>query len=156
MRAFQAIKEEIVRQYEIGRRTDETHDTKAGIMLGFIMLVLASIIVREDVLRSIFGNRIATVFFSLGVAGILYALYEGFRGYAIREYVAGANLPDLLTQYRKGKKRNYENVIMGAIYNAYKENQKITERKTKAIKRMFASFLSGFLVILGSILWTWI
>jgi len=126
---------------------DDSHDTKIGIMLGFILIVLAQITLSETFLNEIIKNQISLIIFTVGLLSILCATYFGIRAYFIRKYNVGPKIFDLVEQYRKGEKRDYNKVISRKIYDAFVENTSISQNKANRIKKMFVSFFVGFVLI---------
>ncbi len=147
---FKPIIDEIKRQYDLQMRIDNSHDTKIGIMLGFILIVLAQITLSEAFLNEIIKNQISLIIFTIGLLSILYAGYSGIRAYFIRKYNVGPRIYDLVEQYRKGEKRDYNKVISRKIYDAFIENTSISQNKANRIKKMFVSFFIGFVLIIIS------
>jgi len=144
---FKPIIDEIKRQYDLQMRIDNSHDTKIGIMLGFILIVLAQITLSEAFLNEVTKNQISLIIFTVGLLSILYATYYGIRAYFIEKYNIGPKIFDLVEQYRKGEKRDYNKVISRKIYDAFVENTSISQNKTNRIKKMFVSFFIGFVLI---------
>ena len=144
---FKPIIDEIKRQYDLQMKMDDSHDTKIGIMLGFILIVLAQITLSETFLNEIIKNQISLIIFTVGLLSILCATYFGIRAYFIRKYNVGPKIFDLVEQYRKGEKRDYNKVISRKIYDAFVENTSISQNKANRIKKMFVSFFVGFVLI---------
>ena len=140
---FREISEEIKRQYELILSTDTALDTKTGIILGFVILIIVQIITAQSFIASMTKNGISMLLFSFGFSSILLSGFLGFRAYLVRPYEYGPEIPDLITQYRKGEKRDYTQVISGAIYKATRYNFTISEKKATFIKEMFILLIIG-------------
>lgn len=147
---FKVISNEIKRQFELQMKIDDSHDTKIGIMLGFIIIVLAQIVLNNPFLNSILLDKYSLIFFSLGIICIIYAGYSGIRAYFIRKYNIGPKISELVKQYKNGENRDYNKVISRKIYDAFVDNSTTTQNKSKYIKKMFISFFVGFVFIVIS------
>ncbi len=147
---FHVISDEIKRQYDLQIKIDDSHDTKIGIMLGFILVVLAQITLSKEFTDIIVKNNVSLLVFIIGIFGVLYSGYAGIRAYFIRKYNLGPKISELIEQYKNGEKRDYEKVISRKIYDAFVENSIITQNKAKYIKKMFVSFFIGFMIIILS------
>jgi hypothetical protein len=149
-KSFNIISDEIKRQYELQMKVDDSHDTKIGIALGFILVVLAQITLSNQFTDLILNNKASMVVFSLGIFGLLYSGYAGIRAYFIRKYHLGPRVSDLIEQYRNGEKRDYDKVIARNIHDAFIENSIISQNKAKYIKKMFILFFVSFIFIIIS------
>lgn len=147
---FDVISDEIKRQYELGMKIDDSHDTKIGIILGFTIMVLAQIILNKDFIEFILLNKYSSIMFFIGISIMCFSAYSGIRAYFLRKYAVGAEISDLIKQYRNGEVRDYKKVITREIYDSHTHNSKNSQNKAQYIKNMFISFFIGFLVILLS------
>jgi len=147
---FGIISDEIKRQYESQMKVDDSHDTKIGISLGFIILVLAQITLSNEFTDLILSRQSSMIIFSIGILTLLYSGYSGIRAYFIRKYHLGPRISDLIDQYKNGEERDYDKVVSRGIYDAFIENSIISQNKAKYIKKMFISFFVGFIFIIIS------
>jgi hypothetical protein len=140
---FEDIRTEIRRQYDLLVQKDESTDTKTGIMLGFIVIVITQLSLNGDFLTSIQESWISKFSFAVGLGFILYAGYAGFTAFFQRKFYRGVAIARLLAQYRDGRIMDYTAAINSALFQAYQKNLLIAESKRKYISRMMLCFLIG-------------
>jgi len=148
IRNFNHIADEIKRQYDVVLRLDDSLDTKTGIILGFIFLVIVQITLNVDFIHLVEKGVLHFTIFAVGLSFIVYSVYSGIRAYFIREYGLGPEILDLIAQYENGEKREFVKVISREISDSLSSNMDILQKKAKYAKRMIPTFFIGVLSII--------
>jgi hypothetical protein len=147
---FKLISDELKRQFDILLRFDDSHDTKSGIIIGFIMLVIIQISLTMDYTNKVIAKPIASAFFLVGFATIFYSFLVGVYGFNLRTYEVGPKIKNLNRQWRAKKEKDYTKNIFGTIWKTYESNKQIIERKAKFVKCMLWLFSGGLIFIVLS------
>lgn len=147
---FKLISDELKRQFDILLRFDDSHDTKSGIILGFIMIVIIQISLTTEYTNLVLTKPIALVFFFFGFAVIFCSFLLGVYGFNLRSYNLGPIIKNLENQWKVKKEKNYTKNIFGAIWKAHESNKPIVDKKAKYVKRMLLTFSIGLVFIVLS------
>lgn len=147
---FEAIRQEILRQYEQGIRTSESLDSKIGIMLGFIFLIIGII---SSIANPISLNQSIpphVVILIAGMALLLIAAFLGFWAYYMRRFQGGADPDELIETYRTQPNRDFEMIIARKIDDSRIHNLDVNRKKARLTKAMFIIFFLALLMIVIS------
>ena len=129
---------------------DDSNDTKIGIMLGFILVVLAQITISKGFIDLVFSEFLSQITFCLGFLILLYGGYCGLSAYDVKKYSLGPDLTGLIEQFKEGKVRDYSKAISKETYNALTRNARTTQKKVGYMKTMFEAFFIGLILIILS------
>jgi hypothetical protein len=147
---FDPIQKEILRQYEQGIRTSESLDSKIGIMLGFIFVIIGII---SSISNPISLNQSIPpqgIILIAGMALLLIAAFLGFWAYYMRRFQGGADPDELIEMYRMQPDRDFEMIIARKIDESRIHNRDLNREKAKLTKIMFIIFFLALLMIVIS------
>jgi hypothetical protein len=145
---FEPIKREIYRQYDEISKAVDSLDTKIGIGLGFVFLVISQLVVNDIVRLPDEGNVPSeTLLAVLGFAALLLSGLFGLAAFSIRGFGGGPTIPELVEQYLGGEDRNYDMAIARLVYDSHQVNKNHARNKAFWAKSMFIAFLIGMIVV---------
>jgi hypothetical protein len=144
---FRAIAAEIKRQFDLVIKADDALDTKTGILLGFILLIIAQVALNKDFFSLITRSSAELAVFFVGFIFLILAAGAGILAYLTREYAVGVNTKVLFGQFKEGEIRNYDMAISGEMQNSLFQNREKMETKDRYIKTMMVAFPIGLVII---------
>lgn len=148
---FKLIYNELKRQYDTLLKFDDSHDLKAGVFLGFIVVIIAQITLSNDYINTVTKSLVSLIPFLIGFISIFLSFIFGLRAIYIREYAIGPNIPILYNQWYEGKQgKKFNRAIFSDIYQSYKRNNIAKEEKITLIRKMFLTFAFGIVFIILS------
>lgn len=148
---IKAIGNEIIRQYDLMIKIQDSHDAKVGIILGFIILILVQIFLNIKSITLCFNDLFSSITLICSIIGFVLILYSGIAGliaFFNKVYGAGPNADDLIKEFELNKGKDFEKIIYGTINKAYKQNILISKKKSLYIKQMMVCFFIGFMLII--------
>ena len=143
---FRIFSDEIKRQYDLQFKVGESHDSKLGILLGFIIVIITQIIFYKDFTNLIVSSKI----FLYGFSVIYFSGVLGAVTYITRRFPGGPEILGLLKQYERGEKRDFDKVISRKIFDSDQEISEINKIKSMIINIMIFCFFLGILFIMIS------
>ena len=150
---FERLSEELQRQFELRWQADVVVDTKTGIILGFIMLILVQIALSVGLIGAITSRSVnfITVIFSVGYALIFCSFVVGMMSFWIGEYYVGASAHGtMFPKWWRKEKQFYSMDIFTNIAASYEHNKDVSDKKVGYLRWMLIFFLIGFILILIS------
>lgn len=149
------ICDEIRRQFDYVWRGSDSNSSKAGILLGFVVVILIQV-----ALSRLFSDLIpqASPILLILAAGYLSVLASGFfcvSAFKFKKYHVGPEIDDLVKLYRKGEKANYEQRICRRIQDSMKENRELSKAIASDLKAAMYFLMAGMLLIVLSAIAYW-
>lgn len=147
---FTPIENEILRQYDQEFRISESHDSKIGIILGFILISigLSSGSISAPQVGAIHANLVLNV---VGLSLLLLASILGLKAFFIRKYTGGPNIEELIALFREeGLDRDFDMVIAKRLNDSILINKEINQKRVEWIKAMFFTFALAIISIVFS------
>ena len=145
---FDYIAAEIRRQHDIVTKIDDSLDTKIGIILGFIFLVLSQIAFRPELLGLAARNFPLFLVFSCSLVIIFIALGMGIKGLSfVRDYDIGPRIADIIDEYKAGQ--NLNQAISRGISNAITFDRERGVDKARWLKWMVSTFIIGLGILVS-------
>ena len=117
---FDLITHEMERQYDKTWDSNNTLQEKAGILLGFIILVFVQIGL-TDIFTSINLSLWGLHILIIGIISLSVSFVIGVILFDVRQHPIGPELSDLLENYRNDNEINYQHQIYGRIYDSFKD-----------------------------------
>lgn len=152
---FEYIAAEIRRQHDVVTKIDESLDTKIGIILAFIFLVLSQIAFRPELTGLATKSFPLFVAFLCGFAAILLSIIMGIKGlFFVRSYDIGPRISNLIDGYRAGMDLNQ--LISKGISRAITYDIERGTSKATWLRRMLIAFIIGLgiLIVLEILLYS--
>ncbi|MHB1348170.1 MAG: hypothetical protein ACYCXK_11845 [Candidatus Humimicrobiaceae bacterium] len=149
--SLKAIGDEVIRQFDLLLKIQDSHDAKIGIILGFIILILVQIFLRIGSMKLCFNSLYQSINSIFNIIGFILILYSGIAGliaYFSRSYNIGPNIDDLIREYEKKSVKDFEKIIYGTINKSYKNNLLVSKRKSSFMNQMMIFFYIGFILII--------
>jgi hypothetical protein len=146
------ISGEIARQYNVMGADISSMETKCGILLGFIVLVLAQVFLNFNTVKNVTSHTASCFLFVVGVGIIFWSAIFGIKAYMIRGYYGGVDMKEIMDDYRRGKDRNYQQMIDAALFSSTVINGNILKDKVTNIKLMMYAFPIGLATIIISLM----
>jgi hypothetical protein len=139
---FEYIAAEIRRQHDVVTKIDDSLDTKIGIILGFIFLVLSQIAFRPELLGLAARNFPLFLVFLGSLVVIFLAIIMGIKGLSfVRDYDIGPRIAGIIHEYKVGV--NLNQAISRGISNAITFDKERGVDKAKWLKWMVSTFIIG-------------
>lgn len=146
---------EIERQFNLEMDFDESSDTKIGIFLGFIVVVIVQLALATDLDGVQDQGAASFILFFTGLQWIAISGWKALVAYGPRKYPIGHDLGNLIMHYSQtGEMRS--DAIYSQMYISSKIEeagvlvQRMMERKKRLMKSMQNYFFFGVIVILLS------
>ena len=149
---YEIISNEIVRQYANMDNYLTSLDSKSGVLLGFVVLVLAQVFLNLNSVKSVLSYQLSGMLFISGVFLVIVSAFFGIRSFSFRANAEGPELEDLMANFRRGLKRDYRKLIDASIFAATKVNDAIRRDKVFNISLMMYLFATGLVIIVVSLL----
>jgi hypothetical protein len=149
---FERLSRELQRQFELLLQFDTSIDTKSGIILGFIMLIIAQIALNLAFADTITSHSLGTtMLFTAGYAFILISFAVGMLGFWIHKYDLGPDVYHKMFPLWWNKEEKYYSMnIFSRIAKAYDRNESIRQKKVKYLRSMLGLFVVGLALIVLS------
>jgi hypothetical protein len=150
---FERLSAELQRQFELQWQADATVDTKSGIILGFIMLILVQIALSLGFIDTITSrSQLITALFLIGYGFIFGSFIVGMISFRLRTYKLGPSVLEKMfpAWWDKEEHYHYAMDIFTLIASSHEHNTDVSGKKVKYIKWMLNLFLVGFVLILTS------
>jgi hypothetical protein len=152
---FDRLSKELQRQFELRLQSDAAVDTKTGVILGFLMLIIIQITLSPGIIDTMTSHSLyTTISFYFGYAFILLAFAAGMYGFWIRKYEVGAEInhksdknPGMFQLWLSKEENHYPMSLFTKIAKAYQYNEEVFENKIKSLRAMLALFVAGFISI---------
>ena len=144
---FRLVSDEIVRQFNVQASTYDSNDTKAGILLGFVLLILSTITLNSGFVQAVAADQTSIWFFVAGLLGMAISFILGCMAYFVGDFHNGIKIGDLLNIYKGSEDWNLEMVISRKLFDSVNDNSKILDRKSALIKWSTVVFGIGFTFI---------
>jgi|GEM_PF-466626 len=145
---FEYIADEIRRQHEVVSKVYESLDTKIGVILAFIFVVLTQLAFRPELTGLAAKNVVLFSFFLFGLGAVIASIVMGMIGlFFIGLYDIGPQIADLVDEYKAGKDLNQ--VISKGITNAIEYDIERTDRKGEWLKRMLIALIIGLFTLVA-------
>jgi hypothetical protein len=152
---FKLISDELKHRFDLLMQVDDSHITKSGIILGFIMVIIVQITLTTEYTSVVMAKPISSILFVLAFVAMLGSFALGIMAVNPKQYDYGIDIERMKGQWEKGKKKNYAKSIFDMSFTAYCNDKKIIEKKSKFIRYMLWAFSSGLLFILLSRIVPW-
>jgi hypothetical protein len=149
---FERLSKELQRQFELLLQFDTSVDTKSGIILGFIMLIIAQIALNLGFIDTITSHALSTTaLFLAGFAFVLLSFAVGMLGFWIHKYELGPDVyHNMFPLWWNKEEKYYSMNIFSKVANAYDKNELIRQKKVKHLRGMLSLFMIGLVLILAS------
>jgi len=152
---FAPIASEIRRQFDLEMDFDQSSDTKIGIFLGFIVLVIAQVAFNTNLSSANDWGWLQFILYFTGMQWIIISGWKALRAYGPRKYPIGHKLDSLIEYYSQTEKMKTSPVysemyISSKIEQASVQVQEIMEEKKRLIHSMQSYFFFGIVIILFS------
>jgi hypothetical protein len=152
---FKLIFDELKRRFDLLMQVDDSHITKSGIILGFIMVIIVQITLTTEYTSVVMAKPVSSILFIIAFLAMLIAFGLGFVAVYPKLYDYGIEMENMKEQMEKGAKKNYAKSIFDMAFTAYFNDKKIIENKSKFIRGMLWAFLAGLVFILLSRIIPW-
>jgi hypothetical protein len=103
---FKLISDELKRQFELLLQGDDSFTVKAGIVLGFIMVIIVQITLTTGYTDLIMARPTAFVFFLIGFLAIICAFALGIFAIYPKDFGYGPKVPKLAQQWLNQDKKS--------------------------------------------------
>lgn len=145
--------DEIQKQREILLKMDDSLDTKISIILGFTFVVIAQILLKNDLITLVVKDNPHIIVFALGFVFIICSVCLGIIAYSTRAYRIGPNIFKLSKQYPNEKLQDFDETVLEALDTSLCEIIKVHQNKAKYVKCMFRTFFIGVpsIIVIGII-----
>ena len=145
---FERVASEIRRQHDLVTKTDESLETKLGISLGFIFLVLSQIAFRPEFTGlASKGNPLFFVFVG-GLIAIFVSIMMGIKGFFfVTDYATGPRIEYMIDAYENGEDLNQ--VISRQITYAITLDIERSAEKASWLKWMLIAFIIGLIIFVA-------
>lgn len=146
--SFEYIAAEIRRQHDLVTKTDESLETKLGISLGFIFLVLSQIAFRPEFTGlASKGNPLFFVFVG-GLIAIFVSIMMGIKGFFfVTDYATGPRIEYMINAYENGEDLNQ--AISRQIAYAITLDIERSAEKASWLKWMLIAFIIGLIIFVA-------
>ena len=153
--SFSYIALEIKRQFDLEMDFDNASDTKIGIFLGFIVIVLTGLALNVDMTSMRKEGAVSFILFFTGIQFILISGWKAEKAFGPREYPVGHKLDHIFSKYKNDKNMQKKPVlceiyITSKMAEASEEIELLMKEKKRLIKSMQNFFFYGIVLILIS------
>lgn len=152
---FKLISDELKHRFDLLMQVDDSHITKSGIILGFIMVIIVQITLTSEYISVVIAKPVSETFFILAFAALLISFALGIMAVYPKLYDYGIDIEQMKEQWEKGTKKNYAKSIFDMAFTAYSNDKKIIGNKSRFIRGMLWAFSSGLVFILLSRIVPW-
>jgi ABC-type transport system involved in multi-copper enzyme maturation permease subunit len=152
---FKLISDELKRHFDLLMRVDDSHNVKAGIILGFIMLIIVQITLSTEYTNLLSAKPIAFIIFAIGFVAILFSFAFGIAAVYPQTYKFGYKVAQLTQEWKDNKQKDYAKNIFGKMFIDYNNDKRIIQRRAELIRLMLALFSFGLVFIILSRIAPW-
>jgi hypothetical protein len=152
---FRIISEELKRRFGLLMQVDDSHITKSGIILGFIMVIIVQITLTTEYTSVVMAKPVSSILFIIAFAAMLCSFCLGIVAVYPKQYDYGIDMERMKEQMENGTKKNYAKSVFDMAFTAYFNDKKIIENKSKFIRYMLWAFSFGLIFILLSRIVPW-
>jgi hypothetical protein len=152
---FRLIFDELKRQFDLLMRVDDSHNVKAGLILGFIMLIIVQITLTTEYTNLVAAKPIALILFAIGFVAIICSFAFGIAAVYPKTYKFGYKVAQLTRDWKDNKQKDYAKNIFGKMFLDYNKDKQIIQRRAKFIQRMLWVFSFGLVFIILSRITPW-
>ena len=152
---FRLISDELKRQFELLIQGDDSFTIKAGIVLGFVMVIIVQITLTTGYTDSIMAKPTALILFVIGFLAIICAFALGIFAIYPKDFGYGPKVPKLAQQWLNQKEKKYDEKIFGMVLKAYNKDKRIIHDKAQFVKGMLWIFSIGLIFIILSRIAPW-
>jgi len=152
---FQPVANEIERQFDLEMEFDSSSDTKIGIFLGFIVIVIVQLAFATDLDGIGDQGAVSFILFFTGLQWIAISGWKALVAYGPRKYPVGHDLGNLIRHYSQTREMRNDAIysqmyISSKIEEAGLLVQVMMEEKKRLMKSMQNYFFFGVIVVLLS------
>lgn len=152
---FLPVASEIERQFDLEMQFDSSSDTKIGIFLGFIVIVIVQLAFATDLDGIEEQGAASFILFFTGLQWIAISGWKALVAYGPRKYPIGHDLGNLIRYYSQTREMRNDAVysqmyVSSKIEEAGVLAQKMMEEKKRLMKSMQNYFFFGVIIILLS------
>jgi hypothetical protein len=145
---FEYIAAEIKRQHDLVTKIDDSLETKIGITLGFIFLVLSQIAFRSEFINLASKNTLLFVVFLCGLGAIFISILLGIKGFFfVTYYATGPRIEYMINAYENGDDLNQ--VISKGVSDAITLDIARSTEKASWLNRMLIAFIIGLALLIA-------
>lgn len=152
---FKLISDELKRRFDLLMQVDDSHITKSGIILGFIMVIIVQITLTTEYTSVVMAKPVSSILFLIAFVAMLCAFGLGMVAVYPKQYAYGVDMERMKGQWEKSIKKDYAKSIFDMAFTAYFDDKKIIENKSKFIRAMLWAFSFGLVFILLSRIVPW-
>ena len=141
--------DEIQKQRDILLRADDSLDTKIGIILGFMFLVIAQILLNKDFINLVAKDfpHILFIVFAADFIFIIISVFLGIKAYSIRIFDIGPDISDIIQKRQGYEVWNLNKAMLDAVGESIPKICSVHKDKARCVNIMLSMFFIGVIVL---------